>query len=262
VSELNRRIADLRAMRDSLDRLLATCFLPRAERECALLQSIEQSASVKEMTMNADDVKRRAGVVWWEKHHEQFEGFALVPHIAAASGWPAQDVEAALRRQPGVDWDEDGRVVGFGLTLRPTPHRFTSEGRTFFAFCSSDALQFPVVLGLSGVVESTCPVTGQPIRVEVTPERVEKVDPSGAVVSLVRPDSFDDVRGEICALGLFFASREAAAEWLAAHPDGMVHTIEEDFELHREVMEKFGWAFGDRRTATRGEGRASVPGGA
>jgi alkylmercury lyase len=96
----------------------------------------------------------------------------------------------------------------------------------------------------------------------VTPERVEKVDPSGAVVSLVRPDSFDDVRGEICALGLFFASREAAAEWLAAHPDGMVHTIEEDFELHREVMEKFGWAFGDRRTATRGEGRASVPGGA
>jgi alkylmercury lyase len=96
----------------------------------------------------------------------------------------------------------------------------------------------------------------------VTPQRVEKVDPPGAVVSLVRPDTFDDIRGEICALGLFFASREAAAEWLAAHPDGMVHTIEEDFELHREVMEKFGWAFGDRRTATRGEGRASVPGGA
>jgi alkylmercury lyase len=50
--------------------------------------------------------------------------------LAAASSWPVRDVESALRRHPGMDWDELGRLVGFGLTLRPTPHRFTFDGRT------------------------------------------------------------------------------------------------------------------------------------
>lgn len=47
VSELDRRIAALQAMRDPLDRLLATCSLPRTEREFPLLQSIEQAVSTK-----------------------------------------------------------------------------------------------------------------------------------------------------------------------------------------------------------------------
>lgn len=42
MAELGRRIADLRAMRDSLQRLTATCAHPRADRECALLQTIER----------------------------------------------------------------------------------------------------------------------------------------------------------------------------------------------------------------------------
>jgi DNA-binding transcriptional MerR regulator len=40
IQELDRRIADLRAMRDSLDRLVTTCSMPRPERECPLLQCI------------------------------------------------------------------------------------------------------------------------------------------------------------------------------------------------------------------------------
>jgi DNA-binding transcriptional MerR regulator len=43
IAELDRRIADLRAMRDSLERLTATCGLPREDRECPLLQAIEDS---------------------------------------------------------------------------------------------------------------------------------------------------------------------------------------------------------------------------
>jgi alkylmercury lyase len=212
------------------------------------------------MTMSAekarDDVREWA-MRWFEGQRDQHQWFALIPHIcrllaegqpvplerlAAATGWSVQDVEAALRQQPGTDWDEQGRLVGFGLTLRPTPHRFTFDGRTVFAFCASDALEFPVVLGRAGVVGSTCPATGRQIRVGVTPDGVEKVDPPSAVVSLVRPDRVDDVRGEVCALGSFFASHDAAANWLAAHPDGMVHSVEEDFQLHREINEKLGWA--------------------
>jgi Hg(II)-responsive transcriptional regulator len=44
VAELDRRIADLLAMRDSLQRLATTCLRPRAERECPLLHSIEEAA--------------------------------------------------------------------------------------------------------------------------------------------------------------------------------------------------------------------------
>jgi MerR family transcriptional regulator, mercuric resistance operon regulatory protein len=44
LAELDERIADLLAMRDSLRRLAATCTRPRAERECPLLHSIEEAA--------------------------------------------------------------------------------------------------------------------------------------------------------------------------------------------------------------------------
>jgi Hg(II)-responsive transcriptional regulator len=42
--ELDRRIADLEAMRDSLRRLASTCARPRDERDCPLLQAIGESA--------------------------------------------------------------------------------------------------------------------------------------------------------------------------------------------------------------------------
>lgn len=216
------------------------------------------------------DVHRRpiGGIDWWDRQREQFAGFfwQVVPHayrllaegqpvvldrLASASSLTVEDVEAALRRQPGTDWDERGRLVGFGLTLRPTPHRFTFDGGpTVFTWCASDALVIPVVVGRSGILESPCPATGRQIQVEMTPERVEKVDPSSAVVSLVRPDRVDDVRSEVCALGHFFASRDAAAEWLAANPEGMVHGIDEDFQLHREIMRKIGWAASGSPPAT------------
>ena len=41
IAELDRRIADLRAMRGSLRRLRATCHRPRDHRECPLIRSIE-----------------------------------------------------------------------------------------------------------------------------------------------------------------------------------------------------------------------------
>jgi alkylmercury lyase len=196
-------------------------------------------------------------MTWWEHQREELPGFELIPHVvhllaegkplslerlAAESSWTLQDVEAAVRRHPGVDWDDRGRLLGIGLTLCQTPHRFTFDGRTVFGWCASDVLIFPVMLGKSGIIESPCPVTGQQIKVVVTPEQVQNVAPSSAVVSLVRPDKINDIRAEACALGNFFASSAAAGEWLAAHPEGMVHSVDEDFKLHREVMEKLGWA--------------------
>jgi alkylmercury lyase len=204
------------------------------------------------------------GVDWWERQRRELPDFELlfgadgvVPHayrllaegrpatldrLAAATTRSVPEVEAVLRRQSGTDWDDEGRLVGFGLTLRPTPHRFTFDnGRTVYTWCASDALVIPVVVGRSAVLESPCPATGRRIRVEMTPKRVVSVDPTDAVVSLVRPERMDDIRGEVCSLGSFFASEGAAAEWVAANPDGMVHRVEDDFRLHREIALHLGW---------------------
>jgi alkylmercury lyase len=48
-----------------------------------------------------------------------------VEHAAETGGWTVEQVRAELARHPGVDWDADGRIVRFGATLRPTPHRST-----------------------------------------------------------------------------------------------------------------------------------------
>lgn len=45
IDELEQKIDVLVAMRDSLLRLLATCARPRSERECPLLQTIEEAAT-------------------------------------------------------------------------------------------------------------------------------------------------------------------------------------------------------------------------
>ncbi len=165
-----------------------------------------------------------------------------VERLAAAGGWSVKEVQRGLARQSGVEWDEQERIAGFGLTLRPTPHNFTFDGQTVFGWCATDALVFPVLLGRSGVVESTCPATGRRIRVEVTPHTIVSVDPPEAVVSEVRPaERVADVRADVCALGHFFASPEAASDWLAEYPLGFVNPVADDFRIHRQAMVDLGW---------------------
>jgi alkylmercury lyase len=163
-------------------------------------------------------------------------------HLAAAAGWSVDDVQAALRAQTSAERDEQGRLVGLALTLRPTKHRITMDGRTLFTWCASDTLMVPVMLGRPAVVESTCPRTGQPIRIELTPDAVEQIDPPDAVMSAVRPaGQVADVRSATCNHGHFFSSIAAAAAWNSAHPNGHLYRVEEAFQLDREVIRQLGW---------------------
>lgn len=162
--------------------------------------------------------------------------------LAAAAGWSVEDVEAALGAQTSAERDDQGRLVGLALTLRPTSHRFTVGGRTLFAWCASDTLMLPVVLGRPALVESTCPQTGDAIRIELTPDRVERVDPPDAVMSAVRPAGrLADVRSATCNHGHFFSSVAATAAWTDAQPDGHVYPVEEAFRLDRQVIRQLGW---------------------
>jgi alkylmercury lyase len=201
--------------------------------------------------MSTDYIERSTSLIG------RVRGLELAPHavrlvaagepvglqrLAAASGWSVEEVDAALDEQTSAERDDRGRLVGLALTLRPTSHRFTVDGRTLYAWCASDTLMFPVILGRPGIVESTCPQTGRPIRIEIAPDGVERLDPPETVLSAVRPTgAVVDVRTETCDLGHFYSSRAAAAPWADEHPDGYVLSVDEAFEVDRQVIAQLGW---------------------
>jgi alkylmercury lyase len=169
------------------------------------------------------------------------EPIALEP-LAASAGSSVEAVEAELRAQRSAERDDQGRLVGFALTLRPTTHRVTVGGHTLYAWCATDTLMLPVILGSPVRVESTCPQTGQAIRIELTPDGVERLDPPDAVMTAVRPRGrLADVRSATCAHGHFFSSIEATAAWTEGHPGGHVYPVEEAFRLDRQVIQQLGW---------------------
>ncbi|MCZ6463820.1 MAG: organomercurial lyase [Proteobacteria bacterium] len=87
----------------------------------------------------------------------------------------------------GVQVDEAGHVVGAALTARETPHRIEVGGVALYAWCALDTLFISGLLSERAEVASSCPVTGESVRVTVTPEGVESHSPAGAVLSVVIP---------------------------------------------------------------------------
>jgi len=133
------------------------------------------------------------------------------------TGLPLGDLTESLARMD-LDYDEAGRVIGAGLTLRPTPHRFEIGGRQLFTWCALDALMYPCLLGETVRVESPCRVSSQPVRVTVTPSGVAAVDPSDAVVSLVLPQPGQPPRQAFCGEVHFLRLlRSHKAGWPNAH---------------------------------------------
>ena len=185
------------------------------------------------------------------------EGFMAIPELirllargepidleelTGAHGQSGNDLERVVRAQRGTEWDDDGRLVGFGLTTRQTGYRFLVGGRTLYTWCASDTLFFTVILGAETVAESTCPTTGAPIRLEITPDRVTSVTPREAVVSQRHGDELmGNLRSDVCDHGHFFASAAAAAGWVAEHPDGQVLRIADAFADCLASCEELGW---------------------
>ena len=166
--------------------------------------------------------------------------------LADAAGWPLAKVKTVLSRFPRVDWDDSGRLAGLGLTLRPTGHRFTVDGHALFTWCAMDTLLFPLVLGRAAQVASTCPATRQEVSLTVGPDLVSGLTPTTAVVSQVTtPDPVADIRTTVCDHGHFFASADAAGDWLAQHPGGRVQPVAEALQTGREWHARQGWARGN-----------------
>jgi alkylmercury lyase len=135
---------------------------------------------------------------------------------------------------PDAELDQAGNVIGFGLTMTPTSHRFQIDGHTLFTWCALDTLFYPVWLKQTAHVKSVCPITHASINLVVTPDTVEAFEPASIVMSLVIPETADaccGVRNAFCNHVHFFSSSEATSAWLATHPDTIFLPIPEAYRL-------------------------------
>jgi alkylmercury lyase len=158
--------------------------------------------------------------------------------LAAATGRTATEVRDALQSMPDTEYDDDGRVVGLGITLRETPHRFTVDGHPLYTWCALDTLMFPALLGRPAQVSSPSPVSGTEVRVEVEPQRVVSVHPPDAVVSIVTPGEVTSIRAAFCHQVHYFPSADDASGWLTDHPDARLLPVADAFTLGRRLAEQ------------------------
>ena len=194
------------------------------------------------------------------------EGFAVIgltnygerpvpsARLAEVLGVPVSEAETLARQLSG--WPGT-RVENGLITVNPervllAPRRRLQVGDRRFGVtgCAPDVLLYAPLVRPSLQVEEICPATGTLIRVVFTPNRVESVDPAGAVVPVPAPQEVDLVEGmgtascqadaTLCAECPFYFSVEAAQGWLAAHPGGHVFPVREawDLSVHREWRDR------------------------
>jgi len=139
-----------------------------------------------------------------------------------------ENLAAHLASVPDTEFDTQGNIVGWGITLLPTQHRFLLKRHPLFTWCAFDTVLFPPLLQVEAQVQSVCEASGQPITFVATPEGIADLLPATSVLSLILPaERYDCVRGTFCQQSLFFQSEEAASPWLALHPEAVLLSLEE-----------------------------------
>lgn len=156
--------------------------------------------------------------------------------LAAATGRSTATIRHVLATMPDTEYDGQGRITGYGLTLNPTPHRYRTAGRTLYTWCALDTLVFPAVLGHTAQVSSPCRATGEPVRLTATPDGPTGVEPDTAVVSMVACQDPASVRTGFCNQIHFFARAQAAQDWLADHPGSRVLPVADAYTLQRPLL--------------------------
>ncbi len=164
--------------------------------------------------------------------------------LADAVGVSAGEVTALLEGDQFRGWvfyDDEERVIGFrGLAIVSMPHQFVVAGRMLYTWCAMDSLFIPELLGKPARVKTQDPRSGGTIKLNVTPEGIESVEPEDTVMSIVVADvevlktNPAKVMSAFCHHIYFLESPEVGTEWASEHGKGaFVVSLAEAFELGR-----------------------------
>ncbi len=166
-----------------------------------------------------------------------------VDEIATSLGIAKEEAHGFLKEV--TERDAEGNIVGVvGLSLNENwAHRFYVNGASLRTWCAWDSLFIPPLLNQKVIIESDSPESKEKIRLTVSPERIEQSDPVDAVVSIVALDpkkhdvsSVEAIWGNFCHQVLFFASRDEAERWAAGREDIVILTVEEAYELGKQLF--------------------------
>lgn len=164
-------------------------------------------------------------------------------HIAKLTGWSTAHTTDLLKSSLPIEWDDQQRVVGMGISLREaTPYRFIVNDHHLSVWCAVDALLFPPLIGLPARIESPCFVTEGPIIIDVTPDALQHVQPTDAVMSIVTPQvdisSAHDVRALLCSGNKFFKSAKVAEQYQQEHPEALIIPVTEGYKMFVDVARR------------------------
>lgn len=183
---------------------------------------------------------------------------ASIAQLAQALATSTETAEAFTRDSalsPLVHADKEGRIQGFfGLSVTPTHHQTTINKRKLWAWCAPDTLEHPELLGETAEIESRDPETDQLVRLTVSPARIEAVEPTGVVLSMRRPQTWDvtsaaRIMASGCHFQFFFASRESGERWVAKHPGTFLLSLDEVFAfMKRFNQHMFGTELARRQS--------------
>ncbi len=153
---------------------------------------------------------------------------------------PDETVNRILDGWSGVFSDNERRIVGYwGLSIpaaNKSSHTLKINGRTLPAWCAWDTLFLPQLVGHTADIESASPSDAGIVRLTITPQQVERVEPVGSQMSVLVPDAQEmqkNVVTSFCHFVHFFPSRQAAQSWTAKHAGTFLLSIHEAHVLAR-----------------------------
>ncbi len=153
---------------------------------------------------------------------------------------PDETVNRILDGWPSVFSDNERRIVGYwGLSIpaaNKSSHTLRINGRTLSAWCAWDTLFLPQLVGHTADIESASPGDAGIVRLTITPQQVERVEPVGSQMSVLVPDAQEmqkNVVTSFCHFVHFFPSRQAAQSWTAKHAGTFLLSIHEAHVLAR-----------------------------
>ena len=161
-----------------------------------------------------------------------------VEDIAAETGKPVEEVKQVLQTLPSVELDEQGRVVGYGLTLVPTPIASRLMGSNYMHGAPLTHLCSQRLIGRTVHIASPCHGTGKSVRLTVEPDRVVSVEPSTPLSRLLHQMKWPRF-GRPSVTTFTFQFTECAQDWLNQHPESSVLPVEDAFELGRHLGARY-----------------------
>jgi len=165
--------------------------------------------------------------------------------VASALNLPVSEATSIIKKFPTV-LDQDGNLVeSYGLSLNPTKHNFVIGDNRLYSWCGVDTIFLPILIKKNARIESPDPITGEKIKLHVSPERVEEVEPSTALVTWIAADvvttasvatTASEIRGATCHYQNFFGSDESASKYISENPRVFVVTPSDVFNAINSAL--------------------------